>query len=44
VIGRTLIGRATIARLDLNRPRLVLLRQLLQRIGEHPPPEEPAAS
>ena len=29
VIGRTSIGRATIARLDLNRPRMVLLRQLL---------------
>jgi len=44
VIGRTPVGRATIARLDLNRPRLVLLRQLLQRIGEHPPPKEPSAS
>jgi hypothetical protein len=39
ILGRTPTGRATIARLDMNRPRLVALRRLLRVMGEHPPPE-----
>jgi HNH endonuclease len=37
MIGLTPTGRATIGRLDLNRPRLVNLRRALRIAGEHPP-------
>jgi HNH endonuclease len=37
LLGLTPTGRATIARLDLNRPRLVNLRQALTVAGKHPP-------
>jgi hypothetical protein len=37
VVGRTPIGRATVAALKLNRPLLVHARQLWVRIGVHPP-------
>ena len=43
VVGRTATGRATIARLQLTRPRLVALRGLLRAVGEHPPVERPPA-
>jgi hypothetical protein len=38
VVGRTPIGRATVAQLHLNRPGVRNLRRLLQQVGEHPPP------
>ena len=38
IVGLTPTGRATIARLDLNRPNVMNLRRLLRDIGEHPPP------
>ena len=37
LIGKSHIGRATIARLDLNRPGVVNLRLILVKMGEHPP-------
>jgi 5-methylcytosine-specific restriction endonuclease McrA len=37
IIGKTSIGRATVAALRLNREELVRLRQLLVAVGEHPP-------
>ena len=37
LIGLTATGRATIAALDLNRPRILNLRRLLMRDGLHPP-------
>jgi hypothetical protein len=37
VIGLTPIGRATIEALQLNRPGVVNLRQLLYDAGKHPP-------
>jgi 5-methylcytosine-specific restriction endonuclease McrA len=39
ILGHTAVGRATIARLELNRPHLTNLRRLLHAIGVHPPPE-----
>ncbi|MFA0765761.1 MAG: hypothetical protein BDTLLHRC_000714 [Candidatus Fervidibacter sp.] len=39
IIGKTSIGRATVAALRLNREELVRLRQLLVAVGEHPPKE-----
>jgi hypothetical protein len=39
IIGRTSTGRATIAKLRLNRRGVVNLRRALRLIGEHPPPE-----
>jgi hypothetical protein len=39
LMGLTAIGRATIVRLDLNRPHVVNLRRLLITVGEHPPKE-----
>jgi HNH endonuclease len=39
ILGLTAVGRATITRLELNRPRLTNLRHLLQAIGAHPPSE-----
>jgi hypothetical protein len=35
--GRTPTGRATISRLNLNRPELLGLRRLLTLVGLHPP-------
>ncbi len=37
--GRTAIGRATVAALQLNRPSLVLARGLWVGAGWHPPPD-----
>jgi len=39
IIGRTDIGRATIAALDMNALRLLHLRQLWIRLRLHPPSE-----
>lgn len=38
VIGLTASGRATVDALQLNRPELINLRQLLYTAGEHPQP------
>jgi hypothetical protein len=43
LVGRTPTGRVTIARLELNRARLVALRRLLSAVGEHPSPEPSSA-
>ena len=37
IIGRTAVGRVTVAALSLNRPELLNLRRVLRTIGEHPP-------
>ena len=37
IIGITPYGRATVAKLDLNRKGVVNLRDVLVEIGEHPP-------
>ena len=37
IIGLTATGRASVARLRLNRPGLVNLRAALRRFGVHPP-------
>ena len=37
LIGLSAIGRATIELLQLNRPHLINLRQLLSSVGRHPP-------
>ncbi len=37
VMGLTPTGRATVEKLDLNRPGVVNLRQLLLTVGLHPP-------
>jgi hypothetical protein len=39
LLGLTPIGRATIAKLELNRLGVVNLRRVLRGIGEHPPKE-----
>jgi hypothetical protein len=39
VAGITPIGRATVERLQLNRPSLVRLREALVAFGKHPPQE-----
>lgn len=39
VLGITATGRATVAALQLNRERLVNIRQALYLTGKHPPPE-----
>src|SRR5439155_1568230 len=39
ILGRTDVGRATVARLELNRVHLRNLRRLLHAVGAHPPPE-----
>ena len=41
VIGRTPTGRATLSRLQLNRPGLLNQRRLLMLAGLHPPDIEP---
>jgi len=38
VTGLTATGRATIEKMQLNRPRLVNLRRALRQAGAHPPP------
>jgi 5-methylcytosine-specific restriction endonuclease McrA len=43
VVGLTPTGRATVETMHLNRPGLVNLRRVLFLVGEHPPPEPPAA-
>lgn len=43
LIGLTPTGRATIGRLDLNRPRLVNLRRALLIAGKHPPEKKSPA-
>lgn len=35
--GLTPIGRATIAALKMNRPELIRLRRMWEKMGEHPP-------
>jgi hypothetical protein len=40
IIGLTATGRAMVEALQLNRPELINLRQLLYAAGEHPLPEE----
>jgi hypothetical protein len=37
IIGRTAIGRATVAALQINRTELLNLRRVLRAAGEHPP-------
>jgi hypothetical protein len=37
IVGRSSAGRATVAKLKLNRPELVKLRRILLIAGEHPP-------
>ena len=37
IIGLTPTGRATVETLQLNRPGLINMRQLLYTIGKHPP-------
>jgi len=37
IVGRTAIGRATVAALRLNRPFLVQARRVWVKAGEHPP-------
>ncbi len=37
IVGMTATGRATVAALNLNRPTLVLARQLWVSVGWHPP-------
>ena len=37
IIGLTATGRATVAKLELNRGNLVRLRELVRRAGLHPP-------
>ena len=37
LLGQTAIGRATIAALDLNRDRVIAIRQADRDIGRHPP-------
>ncbi len=41
IIGLTLLGRATIAQLQLNRPRILNIRLADVTIGRHPPPNDP---
>lgn len=41
VIGRTAIGRATVALLDMNRPIAVAIRVEESYLGRHPPREFP---
>jgi hypothetical protein len=37
IVGLSAIGRATVAKLKLNRSELVKLRGILRIAGEHPP-------
>ena len=40
LVGKTIVGRATIEALDMNRPRIVQVRLLWAAMGLHPPSEE----
>lgn len=40
IIGLTPIGRATIAQLQLNRPRIINIRLADVAVGRHPPPDD----
>jgi len=40
MIGLTATGRATIEKLQLNRPGVVNMRRVLAAFGKHPPNEE----
>lgn len=42
IVGLTPVARATIQKLQLNRPGVVNLRRILSAAGEHPPPAVPA--
>ena len=37
IVGLTLIGRATVVVLKMNRPQLLRVRQMWVKMGEHPP-------
>jgi hypothetical protein len=37
IVGLTSSGRATVARLRMNRPQLVRVRRMWKAMGEHPP-------
>lgn len=41
IIGLTPIGRATVARLVLNRERVINIRAADQAVGRHPPTDDP---
>jgi 5-methylcytosine-specific restriction endonuclease McrA len=41
IVGLTPIGRATIAVLQLNRPRVLDIRAADRAVGRHPPPNDP---
>lgn len=41
ILGLTVIGRATIAKLDLNRPRILSIRLSDVAVGRHPPQDDP---
>lgn len=43
VVGRTPVGRAAVAALDLNRPSLVSARRAWTAVGWHPPADATAA-
>lgn len=40
IVGLTVVGRATAARLQMNRPRMVEARRLWVQAGWHPPSRE----
>jgi len=44
IIGITPTGKATIAKLDLNRDRIINIRAADKTINRHPPPEDPISS
>ena len=37
IVGRTAVGRATVAALKMNSPRFVYVRLLFAKLGVHPP-------
>lgn len=43
-MGITPTGKATIAKLDLNRDRIINIRAADKTINRHPPPEDPISS
>ena len=44
IIGRTPIGRATVATLDLNRERIIMIRSADLIVSRHPPKDDPIQS
>ncbi|TAE57050.1 MAG: HNH endonuclease [Nostocales cyanobacterium] len=44
ILGITPIGKATIAKLDLNRERIINIRAADKTINRHPPPADPISS